>query len=75
MGSEKYPSETEFTDYIGAHGGSSNAFTEFEYTNYQFKVDYSGLQKALDLQANLFAGPLLAQDAMEREIKAVESEF
>jgi nardilysin len=75
MGSEKYPDENAFSDFVTAHGGYSNAFTEFEYTNYQFKVDYQGLQKALDLQAHLFASPLLLQDAMEREIKAVESEF
>jgi secreted Zn-dependent insulinase-like peptidase len=49
MGSSKYPGENEYSDHISAHGGYSNAFTEMEYTNYQFKLDYSGLQKALDL--------------------------
>ena len=75
MGSTKYPAENDFSDLISANGGYSNAYTEFEYTNYQFKVNYTGLEKALDLQANLFASPLLLKDAMDREIKAVENEF
>ena len=54
MGSEKYPQENVFSDYISAHGGYCNAFTEFEFTNYQFRVDYKGLKEALDMQAWLF---------------------
>lgn len=75
MGSEKYPEENVFSDYISAHGGYCNAFTEFEFTNYQFRVDYKGLKQALDMQAWLFQAPLLRPEAMEREIKSVESEF
>lgn len=75
MGSAKYPGENDFNDHIAAHGGYCNAFTEFEYTNYQFKVSLEGLRHALDLQASLFADPLLNKEAMSREIKAVESEF
>lgn len=75
MGSTRYPAENAFGDHIAAHGGYSNAFTEFEYTNYHFKVAAEGLELALDLQASLFAEPLLLQEAMEREIKAVENEF
>jgi len=43
MGSSKYPKENDFSDHIAAHGGNSNAYTDYEYTNYQFKVDYHGL--------------------------------
>jgi nardilysin len=68
MGSEKYPGENDWGEHISKNGGEMNAFTEFEYTNYQFKVGYSGLQKALDMQAWLFAKPLLAKDGMKREI-------
>jgi len=49
MGSQKYPGENDFNDHIAAHGGYCNAYTEFEYTNYQFKVSYEGLQKGLEL--------------------------
>jgi secreted Zn-dependent insulinase-like peptidase len=68
MGSEKYPGENEWGEFLTRNGGETNAFTEFEYTNYQFKIGYQGLQKALDMQAWLFAKPLLAKDSMTREI-------
>lgn len=30
MGSEKYPKENDFDDYLGRHGGESNAWTDCE---------------------------------------------
>ena len=39
------------------------------------KLNYSGLKVALDMAANNFTSPLLKEDAMDREINAVESEF
>ena len=39
MGSTKYPDENGFSNLINMHGGYSNAYTENELTNYQFRVD------------------------------------
>ena len=75
MGSQKYKEEAAYSEHVSANGGYCNAYTEFELTNFQFNVQYSGLQKALDMAANNFASPLLCKEAMEREINAVESEF
>ena len=75
MGSEKYPDENEFNKLISSNGGYSNAYTENEYTNYQFKINYDKLQLALDMKANLLHKPLLKKEAMMREINAVDSEF
>ena len=36
MGSEKYPREGAYSDFLAANGGYCNAYTEFEWTNYQF---------------------------------------
>ena len=49
MGSEKYPDENAFSNFISAKGGESNAYTMSEYTNYHFKVNYENIEKALDL--------------------------
>lgn len=38
MGSAKYPDENEYDSFISQMGGSSNAFTECEYTLYHFDV-------------------------------------
>jgi insulysin len=43
MGSEKYPDEAAFSDFCTANGGYCNAYTMFEWTNYQFEIKYSGL--------------------------------
>jgi hypothetical protein len=32
MGSEKFPKENEFDEFISTNGGSDNALTECEYT-------------------------------------------
>jgi insulysin len=34
MGTKKYPSENEYSVYIGNNGGSTNAFTGIKDTNY-----------------------------------------
>ncbi|POM73625.1 Nardilysin-like protein [Phytophthora palmivora] len=75
MGSEKYPEEDAFEDFLSSHGGSSNGATECESTRFVFDVDANYLATSLDVFASLFVAPLLRRDAMDRELKAVESEF
>ena len=48
MGSEKYPSENEYSEYIKNNGGYSNAYTSLTNTNYQFEVSNEALEGALD---------------------------
>ena len=38
MGSKKYPAENEFDKFINDHGGSMNAFTSDETTNFHFAI-------------------------------------
>ena len=45
MGSAKYPDENEYDSFISQRGGSSNAFTECEYTLYYFDVLPQHLEK------------------------------
>uniref|UniRef100_H3GWS7 C2 domain-containing protein n=2 Tax=Phytophthora ramorum TaxID=164328 RepID=H3GWS7_PHYRM len=75
MGSNKYPTEDAFEAFLSAHGGSSNGATECESTRFVFDVDAGYLEPALEMFASLFLAPLLRREAMDRELKAVESEF
>ena len=75
MGSENYPTEDAFSEFISENGGECNALTEHERTIYTFSIRYSGLYKALEMFASNFCEPLLLKDAAEREINAIESEF
>ncbi|OQS07380.1 nardilysin [Thraustotheca clavata] len=75
MGSQKYPDENEFEDFLSAHGGYSNGETDVERTSYMFEVGPKHLEIALDMFAQFFVAPLMKADAMERELLAIESEF
>ena len=57
LGTEKYPDEKEYSDYLQAHGGASNAWTDREDTNYYFDVNWPFLEPALDrfAQVRLFS--------------------
>ncbi|XP_031738677.1 insulin-degrading enzyme-like 1, peroxisomal [Cucumis sativus] len=72
--SEKYPLEDSYSKYIKEHGGSTNAFTASEGTNYYFDVNADCFEEALDRFAQFFIKPLMSPDATMREIKAVDSE-
>ncbi|KAL8568009.1 hypothetical protein ACOMHN_029184 [Nucella lapillus] len=74
LGTEKYPEENAYSKYLSEHGGSSNAFTSLEHTNYYFDVSPEGLSGALDRFAQFFLCPLFTPSATEREVNAVNSE-
>ncbi|KAE8798501.1 zinc-metallopeptidase, peroxisomal-like [Hordeum vulgare] len=66
--------ENKIIQNISEHGGSSNAFTSSETTNYYFDVNADNFEEALDRFAQFFIKPLMSEDAVLREIKAVDSE-
>eukprot|EP00268_Persea_americana_P025603 TRINITY_DN2493_c0_g1_i10.p1 TRINITY_DN2493_c0_g1~~TRINITY_DN2493_c0_g1_i10.p1 ORF type:complete len:968 (-),score=137.62 TRINITY_DN2493_c0_g1_i10:400-3303(-) len=72
--SEKYPLEDSYSKYITEHGGSTNAFTSSEHTNFYFDINSDCFEEALDRFAQFFLKPLMSPDATLREIKAVDSE-
>eukprot|EP01064_Diplonema_japonicum_P009631 TRINITY_DN17103_c0_g1_i1.p1 TRINITY_DN17103_c0_g1~~TRINITY_DN17103_c0_g1_i1.p1 ORF type:complete len:1092 (+),score=202.38 TRINITY_DN17103_c0_g1_i1:66-3341(+) len=74
LGTEKYPQENSYNSYLTEHGGSCNAYTSYEHTNYIFNVISSALEGALDRFAQFFITPLFTDSATERELMAVESE-
>ena len=75
LGTDKYPNADEYQDFIAAHGGSHNAFTAFEHTNYFFDIDSKYLEPALDRFAQFFIAPRFSADYVEREKHAVDSEY
>ncbi|OQR74835.1 nardilysin-like [Tropilaelaps mercedesae] len=75
LGSEKYPKEGEYLEYICKNGGSINATTAVDMTMFRFDTTQGAFPTALDMFANFFIKPLFNQDAIEREVCAVDSEF
>jgi len=75
MGSEKYPGENEYDSFLSKNSGGDNAYTECEHTMYHLEVCQEKIFKALDMLAQFFISPLMLQDAVERELNSIESEF
>lgn len=75
LGSEKYPDENGFEAFLNTHGGYSNGSTDCEQTNYYFEVGPAYLKEALDRFAQFFTTPLFREDALDRELCAIQSEF
>jgi insulysin len=84
LGSEKFPEEDEYETFLSSNGGYSNAYTDMEDTNYYFSVTTENqsrektseaLQGALDRLAQFFIAPRFDPDAVDREIKAIDSEY
>ena len=75
IGTGKYPEVDSFQQYITANGGSSNAYTALDHTNYFFDIKNSGLSEGLDRFGHFFINPLLSEEYVEREKNAVHSEY
>ncbi len=75
LGTEKYPQADEYQQFISQNGGSHNAYTSSEHTNYFFEVKASALEPALDRFAQFFIAPLFTPEYVDRERKAVHSEY
>tara|TARA_R110002073_G_scaffold36761_3_gene106889 strand:+ start:1636 stop:4497 length:2862 start_codon:yes stop_codon:yes gene_type:complete len=75
LGTDKYPDAAEYERFITEHGGSHNAYTSFENTNYFFDINASDLPVALDRFAQFFIAPRFEAQYVDREKNAVEAEY
>lgn len=75
LGTEKYPQAGEYQEFISQHGGTFNAYTAAENTNYFFDINNDQLDLALDRFAQFFIAPLFSAEYVERERNAVYSEY
>lgn len=75
LGTKKYPDESGFMSFIGAHGGQTNAFTTYGQTAFIFSVDNQAFAEALDRFGHFFIHPLFDPSGLDREKRAVDQEF
>mmetsp|Transcript_4670 Transcript_4670/g.6622 ORF Transcript_4670/g.6622 Transcript_4670/m.6622 type:complete len:1236 (+) Transcript_4670:57-3764(+) len=75
MGTKKYPKENAYDSFLSRNGGNDNAYTELEYTLYHLEICQEKFFEALDMLSQFFIEPLLLDDAVERELNSIESEF
>jgi secreted Zn-dependent insulinase-like peptidase len=75
LGTQRYPLAGEYQTFISEHGGSHNASTSLEHTNYFFSIDADYLEDAIDRFAPFFYEPTFDVSYVNRERNAVESEY
>lgn len=75
MGSEKYPNENDFTQFLQKSDGSRNAETGPDQTIFYFEVREEFLNAAMDRFSDFYKKPFLRKESMMREREAVDSEF
>mmetsp|Transcript_59269 Transcript_59269/g.129789 ORF Transcript_59269/g.129789 Transcript_59269/m.129789 type:complete len:1046 (+) Transcript_59269:3-3140(+) len=74
LGTEEFPDPDEYSDFLAARGGSSNAYTASEATVYQNEIGTDYLQDALERFSGFFINPLFNKSSAEGEVEAVNSE-
>ena len=74
LGSKKFPDENTYDKAIKKFGGMSNAYTDHFETVFYFSVFNNGIQEVTNIFSRFFIDPLFKEDAVDREINAVNSE-
>ena len=74
MGSKKYPDENIFWQKIIDNCGTTNAYTKPDRTVYMFSVNHENFSETLDIFSGFFINPLFKEDAVKRELQAVNQE-
>ncbi|MGI2208851.1 insulinase family protein [Shewanella baltica] len=75
LGTEKFPDSGEYHAFINQHGGSNNAWTGTEHTNFFFTINEDVFADSLDRFSQFFIAPKFDLELVDRERQAIESEF
>lgn len=75
IGTEKYPEPDAYFKFVQSNGGSSNAYTAADHTNYFFDIQPEAFREGLDRFSQFFIAPLFSKEYVEREKNAVNSEY
>ncbi|MFP3481129.1 insulinase family protein, partial [Burkholderia sp. SIMBA_057] len=71
LGTEKYPDTNEYSEFMSNNGGSQNASTWLDVTNYMFKINNSAYDEALDRFSDFFKAPKLYPEYADKGRNAV----
>ena len=75
IGTKTYPEVDSFQNFISSNGGSANAYTANDHTNYFFDISSVEIGEGLSRFAHFFIDPLFAEGYVNREKNAVHSEY
>lgn len=75
LGSRAYPQAGELQQFISEHGGSHNAWTGTEHSQFYFDIEQQHFAAGLSRFAAMFSEPLFSSDYVEKERQSIEAEF
>jgi len=75
LGTERFPDTNGYNEFMAKHGGSSNAYTWLDITNYMFQINNDAYPEALDRFSDFFKAPKLYPEYSEKEKNAVNAEW
>ena len=75
LGTCTYPKPGEYQQFMSRHGGSNNAWTGTEFTNFFFEIDNGFFEAGLDRFSQFFICPTFDPEWVDKERNAVDSEY
>ncbi|WP_349922076.1 insulinase family protein [Aeromonas veronii] len=75
LGTQTYPKPGEYQQFMSRHGGSNNAWTGTEFTNFFFDIDNGFFEAGLHRFSQFFICPTFATEWVDKERNAVDSEY
>jgi len=75
LGTDKYPEPDGFMKYTAANGGTTNAYTAYDKTNYLFQINAGKFDEALDRFSDYFKSPTFDPHFSDKERNAVNNEW
>lgn len=73
-GSRKFPGSEEIAQHVSSLGGSTNAGTIYDNTNYYFVMPREGLVRGIEIQADAILHPLFDPEELRKEAEVVIEE-
>lgn len=75
LGTRSYPDVGDYSEFISRNGGTQNAYTELDHTNYMVAVNNEAFEEALKRFSGFFYEATLDQSYADKERNAVHAEW
>lgn len=75
MGTKSYPEVGGYSEFVSRNGGTQNAYTDLDHTNYMVAVNNDAFEEALARFSGFFYQAILDEKYADKERNAVHSEW
>ncbi|MDP5029511.1 insulinase family protein [Paraglaciecola sp.] len=75
LGTKTYPEVGDYSEFVSRNGGTQNAYTQLDHTNYMVAVNNDAFDEALKRFSGFFYEATLDENYADKERNAVHSEW